>query len=152
MVTRSQLAERFEDLDVHDDTVEAIRFLPGSRRKHSATVEVELHRHWEDKHRLLRFLGVANYEVLLDADTLRDNAPSNTCSTEASTSDEEISSRMRKHKRAWNVSYDKSIDPLSAKVASLPALVLFRLRIFGGTLEVIARSFSIRRVASKHDA
>jgi hypothetical protein len=59
---------------------------------------------------------------------------------------------MRKHKRAWNVSYDKSIDPLSAKVASLPALVLFRLRIFGGTLEVIARSFSIRRVASKHDA
>jgi len=152
MLTRTQVAERFEALDVHDDTVEEIRFLPGSRRKHSATVVVALHRHWEDKHRLLRFSGVANYEVLLDADTLRDNAPCNTFSTEASTNDQEISSRMRKHKRAWNVSYDKSIDPLSAKADSLPALVLFRLRIFGGTLEVIARSFSIRRVATKHDA
>jgi hypothetical protein len=152
MVTRVQLVEKFECLDVHDDTVEEIRFLPSAKRKRSATVEVSLYRHWEGKRRILRFLGCANYEILLDADTLHDNAPNNTCSVEASISDEEIASRMRRHKRVWNVSYDKSIDPMHAKEAALPDLVLFRLRMFGGTLEVIAQSFSIRRVAKDRDA
>lgn len=152
MVTRVQLVERFERLDVHDDTVEEIRFLPGSKRKRSATVEVSLYRHWEGKHRILRFLGCANHEILLDADTLRDNAPNNTCSAEASISDKEIASRMRRHRRVWNVSYEKSIDPMNTKGAKLPDLVLFRLRMFGGNLEVIARSFSIRRVTKDKDA
>ncbi len=145
MFTRSQWAEKFERLDLHDDTVQEIRFLPSSTRRRAATVEVALHRYWEERHRVLRFLGCANYEILLDVDTFRDNAPNNACSVEASVIDKEIALRMRRHKRVWNVSYERSIDPLSAKMEALPDLVLFRLRMFGGTLEVIARSFSIHR-------
>jgi hypothetical protein len=146
MLTRLQLAEKFGLLDVHDDTVEEIRFLPRTEWRHAAVVEVKLLRHWEGKRRILRFLGCTDYEVLLDTDTLRNNAPSNTCSTEAILDESEIASRMRRHKRAWNVTYEKSIDPLSGKLGAVPALVLFRLRMFGGNLEVIARSFSLRRV------
>jgi hypothetical protein len=148
MASPSQLAEKFEALDVHDDTVEEFRFIPAAKPRSSAKVEVMLYRHWEDKRRILTLLGCANYEVVLDADVLRDNSPNNTCSLEATAQGDEIASRMRRHRRAWNVSYERGINPLPNKLSSANKYVLFRVRMFGGNLEVIARSFSIRRVGA----
>jgi hypothetical protein len=146
MRSPSQLIEKFEALDVHDDMVEEIRFVPAAKPRTRAKVKVTLYRHWEDTRRVLTFLGCTNHELVLDADVLRDNSPSNTCSLEATADENEIAARMRRHKRAWNLSYERSIDPLPSKLSSANKLVLFRVRLFGGNIEVIARSFSIQRI------
>jgi hypothetical protein len=57
-----------------------------------------------------------------------------------------IEAAMRRHKRSWNVTYQKSIDPLPPKLAASKQYVMFRVRMFGGILEVLARSFAIKRM------
>ena len=149
MLTPAQIAEKFQALDIHDDTVESFRFVPAGKRGTNATLEVTLYRHWKNTRRLLIFRNCANFQVALDADVLQDNAPNNTCDAKASTAASEILGLMRQQKRSWNVSYQKSIDPLQRKLDSAERYVLFRVGVFGGVLQIIARTFSTRRIAAK---
>lgn len=148
MLSSHQIADKFSAIDAHDDTVEGFRFIPAAERGKKAKVEVTLFRHWEGKRRLLTFTNCANVQLILDADVLMDNAPSNTCVLQATAESTELTALMRKHKRSWNVSYQKSIDPLNKKLGVADKYVLFRVRVFGGVLQVIARSFSVRRISS----
>jgi hypothetical protein len=147
MLSPSEIAEKFRSIDAHDDTVEGFRFVPAIKRGAKAKVEVTLFRHWESKRYLLTFSGCANFQVSLDADVLEGNAPNNTCFLESSTDSAQLEKLMRKHKKAWNVSYEKSIDPLPKKISAIDKLVLFKVQIFGGVLQIAARNFSIRRIA-----
>jgi len=147
MLSPCAIAEKFRATDVHDDTVEGFQFVPAVKRGAKAKVIVTLFRYWENKRYLLTFDGCANVQISLDADVLVGNAPCNTCSFECSTDATEIEKMMRKHKQAWNVSYQKSIDPLPKKIDSINGLVLFKVKVFGGVLQVVAKKFSIRRVA-----
>ncbi len=55
---------------------------------------------------------------------------------------------MKRQKRHWNVSYERSIDPLPKKLLDAEKYVLFRVRVFGGTLNIVARSFSNKRLTA----
>jgi hypothetical protein len=149
MRTPKQLAAQFAAIDAHDDTIEGFAILPALTRRTQAKVEITLFSHWEGRRRILRFSGCANVSVAMDADVLSGNAPNNTYVLEATTNSAEIESMVRRHKRSWNVSYQKSIDPLPAKMTALNRYVLFRVRLFGGVLEVLARSFTIKPLASE---
>jgi hypothetical protein len=146
IATPSSRAERFNSLDVHDDTVEAVQLLPGASRRESTKFQVTLFRRRENKRRLLTFHGCENIQMVVDATVLAGNGPSNTCDASASADPEAIASLMRGQRRFWNVTYQKSIDPMSAKLDRAADLVIFRLRMFGGTLNIVARTFTIRRV------
>lgn len=148
MLPPHQIAEKFSAIDAHDDTVEGLCFIPAAKRGKKAKIEVTLFRHWEGKRRLLTFADCANIQLALDADVLLDNAPNNTCVLQATADSKEVAALMRKHKSAWNMSYQKSIDPLNKKLDVADRYVLFRVRAFGGVLQVIARSFSVRRITS----
>lgn len=97
---------------------------------------------------MVTFNGCANIETVIDTDVLNDNAPNNTCSFEASANAAEIEAAMRRQKKSWNVSYEKNIDPLPKKLLDSSKLVRFRVRLFGGSLIVVAKSFTIKRVTS----
>jgi hypothetical protein len=146
MPTPLEIAVKFQSLDVHDDTVEGFTFVPPAMHRTSPKVEVVLFRHWAGTRRLVTFTGCANYEVALDADILKDNAPNNTCSVEASVDSTEIEMLVQRQKEFWNVSYARSLDPMPKKLSGLDKLVLFRLRLFGGHLVVVARSFATKRL------
>jgi hypothetical protein len=140
-------AERFSSLDIHDDTVEAVELIPGCTRRDSGKLQVTLFRRWENKRRLLTFHDCENIQMNVDATVLARNGPSNTCDAWASADPEAIASLMNSQRRFWNVKYQKSIDPKAAKVSRASKLVLFRVRMFGGTLNIVARTFTVRRAA-----
>ena len=146
MLTPAQIAAKFEAIDAHDDTVEGFSFHPPTKRSGKASVTLTLFRHWENKRRLVTFTGCTNIETIVDTDVLKDNAPNNTCSFEARADVAEIEGVMRRQKKSWNVSYEKSIDPLPRKLTNTSNLVLFRVRLFGGSLVVVAKSFAIKRL------
>jgi hypothetical protein len=149
-LTPTERAERFNSLDIHDDTVQGVLLLPGTKRSERMKLQVTLFRHWENKHRLLTFHDCENIELNLDAMVLAGNAPSNTCGALASSDEERIVKLMKAQRRSWIVTYQRSIDPMPAKLALASKCVLFRVRMFGGTLAVVARSFTMRR-ASNND-
>jgi|SRR6185295_8876405 len=149
MRTPQQIALRFTQIDAHDDTVEALAILPALTRGGQATVEITLFRPGIARRRMLRFSGCANIGVAMDMDVLSDNAPMNTHLLEATINSVEIESLIRRHKRSWNVSYPTSLDPLPAKVAALSRYVLFHVRLFGGVVEVLGKSFTVKHLASE---
>jgi hypothetical protein len=146
MPTTSQIAEKFTRTDIHDDTVEGFAFHPAEKRGAKAKVNVTLFRHWKGSRRLLTFNDCANVEVVIDGDVLRDNAPNNTHSFQGSADPDLVEAAMRKHRRTWNVKYDKSIDPMSTKTSKVGEYVLFKVRLFGGNLLVVARKFTIKQI------
>ena len=143
----TDIAARFRAIDAHDDTAEGFVIHPANGKR-KATVEVTLFRHWKNQRRLLVLKDCANVEVSMDADVLQDNAPNNTAVLEATASVQEIRSLMRSHKRAWNVRYERGLNPLPAKLSNADEYVLFRVRLFGGALRVIARSFKVGRLTA----
>ena len=145
MHTPNDIAAEFSDIDVHDDTIEAMNVIPAVGRK-SCKVALTLFRHWENKRRLLQFTDCINICFNVDATVLHGNAPNNTCSVEATASVDDITKIMRSQKKQWNVTYQKSIDPLPAKLAAASRYALFRVRFFGGILEVVARSYKVTRL------
>lgn len=146
MLTPIQIAEKFAAIDAHDDTVEGFSFHPPAKRGSKSKVNVTLFRHWKNTRRLFTFTGCANIEVVVDSDVLKDNAPNNTYSLEATADASEIEAVMRRQKKSWNVSYERSIDPMPGKLTNTSKLVLFRVRLFGGSLIIVARSFTVRRL------
>jgi hypothetical protein len=148
MRTPTEIADSFSEIDAHDDTIEAVNIVPAAGRS-SCKVVLTLFRHWENKRRLLQFTGCANVSFRADTTVLFDNAPNNTRSLEATTSVDEIVKLMRSQKKDWNVGYEKCIDPLPAKLAAATSYVLFRVRLFGGILEVIAKSYKISGLGSR---
>ena len=146
MPTPVDLAEKFNSIDAHDETVEGFSFVPAVKRGVGAEVSVVLFRRWENKRRVLRFMRCANLEVILDADVLAGNAPSNTAMLEATADVDAVRQAMKRQKRHWNVSYDRSIDPLPKKLLDAEKYVLFRVGLFGGSLNIVARSFSNKRL------
>ena len=152
MPSPAQIAEKFKALDIHDDTVEGFRFVPAVKRETKAKVEITLYRHWKNKRRVLTFNNCANFQVTLDADVLLGNSPNNACVADASADRNDIATLMRQHKRNWHLSYQRSIDPLQAKLIAAEKYVLFRLHMFGGVLLIVARTFSSRRISPKSEA
>ena len=146
MPTPTEIADKFNQIDVHDDTVEGFTFHPAEKRGAKAKVEVTIFRHWLGTRRVLTFTDCRNLDLVVDGDVLRGNAPNNTAVVEATADAGEIVAVMRRHRRSWNVSYEKTIDPMPGKLAAAGSSVLFRVRLFGGVLVVVARSFTVKRL------
>lgn len=150
MPTPTEIAEKFSRVDVHDDTIESFTFHPAPERnaRAKAKVTVTLFRQWTNTHRILTLTDCRNIDFVVDADVLKDNSPINTALLEATADVDAIEAVMRKQKREWNVSYEKSIDPMPAKLTGAGRHVIFRVQLFGGRLVVVARSFNIKRLVS----
>jgi hypothetical protein len=151
MKAPAETAKRFGALDIHDDTVEGIRFVPAVKRGSKARLEVTLLRHWKNALRVLRFHDCVNFRMDVDTGVLLGNAPNNAAGTSATADVADITALMRQQRRSWNVSYQKSIDPLPDKIASAHSYVLFGVDLFGGKLFVVARSFTLRKAARSRE-
>jgi hypothetical protein len=146
MNTAKNIAERFGDLDFHDDTFICMNVLPSQTRNDvsGSVIEIQLLKYLDKKKRLIRFIGCANLRVALDFDVLVNNLPPNTSGVEAHIDGNRIRELMRSQKHDWGLRYSGKIrTPLENKLEQMDELVCFRLQFFGGVVEVIAREFLI---------
>ena len=139
------IAERFRDLDFHDDTFLGMSILPAQTHGDiaSSVIEIQLSPYDRQTKRVLQFIGCANLRVALDFDVLVSNLPPNTSGVDAHIDANLMRELMESQKRDWDVGYASMKSPLDKKLAAMDELVCFRVQFFGGVVEIIAREFAV---------
>ena len=136
-------------LDIHDDSVESVVFVPAVSKRRTAKVQITLYRHWKQRRRMLEFFDCANVQFTMDADVLRDNAPNNTDRLAMSAQRATVERFMRSHRPVWGVRYEESLDPLPHKLKAAGEFSLFRVQFFGGKLQTAARGYRLRHLTKR---
>ena len=151
MGSREAVIERFERECLHDDTVLSVRIVPARSHRGHAAVEVDLAESGTGRLRRLTFSRVANVRLGADLDVLRDNLPWNLNRLSASADDEAICELIASQADLLNIEYlDCDEEPIEqadrrAKLDDPSSWVLFRIALFGGTLELVATGFKLTR-------
>jgi hypothetical protein len=148
MHTPKAIAERFSELDFHDDTFVSMTVLPAQTRGDVAgsIIELRLSPYHSRKKRLVQFIGCANLRVGLDFDVVASNLPPNTSRVESHVDANLMRELMQSQKRDWDVGYGSMRSPLDDKLDDMDELVCFRVQFFGGVVEIIAREFLIEDI------
>ncbi len=150
MPTPEAIAESFNSLDFHDDTFIGMKVIPPLQPEEgpSSVVEIQLLHYLEEKTRIIRFSGCTNLRVAMDFDVLADNLLPNTSRVDAHTDSNMVSSLIKSQEIDWDVNYKGSAcSPLIAKMAKLNELIFFRVRFFGGVVEIIAREYLVETIS-----
>lgn len=146
---REQIVAAFNARSLHDDTVHALRIVPSTSRRRHSRVEIDLTEYVTDRPRRLVLTGCANLSFVADFDVLTDNAFANTEAVFASIDEERIHQIMVAQMAQLNVEYHdeeghpSDWHPTQRKLADLSVYILFRITFYGGTLEVVARGFTL---------
>jgi hypothetical protein len=145
MHTAKAIADRFRDLNFHDDTFVSMNILPAQTRNDftGSVIEIQLSPYQSETRRVLQFIGCANLRVGLDFDVLAGNLPPNTSRADAHVDANLMRELMQSQKHDWDVGYGSMRSPLDAKLEVMDELVCFRVQFFGGAVEIIAREFLI---------
>jgi len=145
MRTPEEIAEKFNELNIHDDTLMDIRVLPPRNRGRGSEsmVEIRLSRTSGNYSKTIQFSGCANLRVAMDFDVLAHNLDPNTSGSDAHTDLQRIRDLMRAQKADWDVDYGGSHSPLWEKIEAANEFVFFRVQFFGGAVEVIARDYRV---------
>ena len=150
MNTPMVIAERFSELDFHDNTFVSMCVLPAQTRDDTtgSVIEIKLLQYLKQRTQVLRFLGCANLRAGIDFDVLANNLPPNTSRVNSHVDANRMRELMQSQKRDWSVRYEgaKVRTPLDIKLDSLGELVCFRVQFFGGAVDVIAREFLVESV------
>jgi len=154
---RSRIVAEFNSHSLHDDTLHALRIVPSTSRRRHSRVELDLTEYVTNRPRQLCLTGCANISFVADFDVLLDNAGANTERVHAIVDDERIRQIMTEQMAHLNIEYfdedNRPADyhPTRTKLLDVSAYILFRITFYGGTLEVIARGFTLRhpRIGSR---
>jgi len=147
MHTPMVIAERFNELDFHDNTFVSMCVLPAQTHGDTtgSVIEIKLLQYPKQQTRVLRFLGCANLRVGIDFDILAGNLPPNTSGVNSHVDANLMRELMQSQKCDWSVRYTAR-TPLDIKLDSLGELVCFRVQFFGGAVDIIAREFLVESV------
>jgi hypothetical protein len=154
----ARLAAKFARLDLHDDNLTSITIDPPHKKTGTATIHIELSHDGTGARKLLSFRRCANLRMNMDFDVLADNWFAQTKGALASSKSNQLRKFVQGQRRHWGTEYmppSPSNKPTRKKLASLKSYSLFRVRFFGGTIEVLAKEFSftgskiLRRAARK---
>jgi hypothetical protein len=142
------VANKFNKLDFHDDAFNSLRIYPPRSRHNFARVEFEFKDDSTKSIKVLTFNNCANFRFVSDFDVLADNWPAG--NTKGSVANIDVK-RMRKFVRSqlpqWRTTYMPPMPknkPITKKLKSIPSYVLFRVAFFGGTAEILAKTYKIR--------
>jgi hypothetical protein len=151
-MSTEQIAESFRNLDFHDDTFVDFRVSPPRSRGDASqsVIEIRLRQYSKRAIRVLRFSGCSNLKVSFDFDVLAHNLPPNTSDVDAHTNLNRMRDLMETQKGDWGVEYGpNAVSPLNRKLAAAGDLVSFRVQLFGGAIEIVARSFEVETIDDK---
>ena len=150
MRSRDEIARDSSAEALHDGRVLAIRLVPAVSRRHAVKLEIDIQDVWGSPGRIT-FTRTVNVRISIDFDVLRDNSTWMIERLTASIDDAAIRALVESQSRDLNVEYldvnevRYELPDRQSKLTDPSGLVLFQLRLNGGTLDVVARDFKISR-------
>jgi hypothetical protein len=145
------MAKRFLKHNFHDTLLKAIHIEPAEDRKSKSSVEVVLEDYDTNELIEIIFEQPGNISFTGDFDVLLDNAGfGNTSHTKASTDPDKILRTINRQKSKWNVKYAEDMrSPIEKKTNNIDKYIAFKLLFFGGSLEVLAKNYKIKRTKKR---
>jgi hypothetical protein len=143
---QNRALERFNALDLYDDELKSVRVAPVNSSKNSTIVELELIDDGTGRTKWLTFYGCANIRHNMDFDVVADHFFALTQKASASADVEKMKKFVEGHRRHWRTTYmppSHADLPIRKKMATLRSFSLFKINFHGGTIELLARRFSL---------
>jgi hypothetical protein len=154
MRNRASIVEKFNSYNFHDDTIHTIKIFPSSYQKKSGKyqktpckIEIDFTDYLTEKRGVLVLKVCANISLQVDFDVLLQNGSINTAAAAANGNGIEIKSFIENQKPFWNVEYAAPLnEPIVEKLQNIDEYVLFRIQLFGGIIEVVAKDYELRNL------
>lgn len=147
--TKDAVVNNFNKLDFHDDGLLGIKILPPHAPNDLGQINFEFKDDSTGSTKLLSFHRCANFRFNADFNVLADNWHFG--NTEAFVAKNEIR-QMRKFVLAqmpqWRTTYmppQPKNKPIKKKLRNIRSYVLFRVAYFGGTAEILAEYYRLKR-------
>jgi hypothetical protein len=137
---------RFSKLDFHDDNLVAVRISPPRKRASSTQIDFQFEDDSTGAMKLVSFHRCANLRYIMDFDVLAANWFAQTKRFAAEADVNRVKSFVRAQMAHWHVEYMPPMPkdkPIIKKLAAIRSYHLFRIEFFGGTAEILAKSFSV---------
>jgi len=144
-----QTATSFNNLDLHDDALASVRIRAPRSKTALTTIDFELLDDSTGAKKVVSFRGCSNLRFIMDFDVLADNWYAQTKSTTSRTDLRHLQKFVQSQIAHWRVKYmapSPKNKPIRKKLSTMrSSYVLFKLNFFGGTVEVLAKNFAVKR-------
>jgi hypothetical protein len=141
-------ADRLNRLNFHDDSFVSLRIHPPRNQNNLSRIEFGFKDDSTGSAKVLSFRTCANFRLVMDFDVLADNWHFGNTKTSVAHAD---ISRMKKFVNAmkshWRTTYMPPVSknkPIRRKLRAIRSYVLFKVAFFGGTAEILAKSFRLK--------
>jgi len=142
----NSVAVRFNELSFHDDNLVSLTVHLLQSKKNRTRIDFRLLDDSTDKPKLLSFFNCANIRYVMDFDVLADNWFAQTNASSAKTDGDQIRKFVRSHAKHWHLKYMPPLaedEPVRKKLSTLRDYILFKITFFGGTVEILAKSYKL---------
>jgi hypothetical protein len=129
-------------IDFHDFTFNGIEIRTGQEFDQRRLI-IKIGQHWTKRNIELHYEDCVNIDLNLDIEILQDNYPCNIECLEQEYDFNEQLKLLKRQRKLWNVSYGRGKNPVLHKNSENPRILFFRLRIFGGTLIILASGYKV---------
>ena len=133
-------------LDLHDDNLLSVEIYPPRTRTSAAEIILRLCDDATKEEKTLLFRGCANMRYIMDFDVLADNWFAQTKGLYYQDDANTVKRFVDRQKSHWNVKYmppSPNDKPIRKKLSSLPAYRLFRIKFYGGVVEILSRGLKL---------
>jgi hypothetical protein len=145
---KNDVAKRFNTLDFHDDAFVSLKIHPPRRRTNVTRIDFKFLDDSTKALKVLSFHSCANFRFVMDFDVLADRWYFGTCASVAKTDVQRMRQFVRAQMSHWRTTYMPPMPknkPIRKKLLSIRSYILFRVTFFGGTAEVLAKTYRLRR-------
>jgi hypothetical protein len=144
---KDSLVCKFDLVDLHDDNLVCVKISAPSTRTNITNIEFEFRDDATGAKKILWFGGCANLRYIMDFDVLANNWFAQTEQTKCNADAKKMKAFVRAQIPHWHVQYMPPSPrdlPIRKKLSSIRKYRLFKITFFGGTVEILARQFTVR--------
>jgi hypothetical protein len=144
---KDAVARKFNRLDFHDDILKLVTIHPSSTARNLTSIDFEVEDHSTRTTKLLSFHSCANVRFSMDFDVLASNWFANTEGSAADTNAQKMRKFIAAQKPHWRTTYmppQPKDRPIRKKLSSIRDYALFKVKFFGGTVEILAKNFKLK--------
>jgi hypothetical protein len=145
---KTSVASEFNKLNFHDDQLTSVRIHPPRSHKNLTRIDFEFQDDTTGKVKVVSFRSCANFRFVMDFDVLADQWWCGTSAAVAQTDLRRITKLVAAQRRHWRTKYMPPLrqdHPIRTKLKSIRDYVLFKVSFFGGTAEILAKSYRLTR-------
>jgi hypothetical protein len=146
------MQETRKSWDLHDDNLLGIQVTSPRKKNELATIHIDLQDDATGGVKRITMSRCTNIRWVMDFNILADNWFAQTNAFTVVSDLKKMKSFVESQRRHWRVKYmhpSSPDNPIKGKLASIRSFRLFQIKFFGGTLEVLAKSVKIKRIAKR---